>query len=674
MKRINVGAGESLLKGYLRTPQVGLCELTWNAFDEDAKRVTISIEDNEMGSLDQVVVEDDGTGMDVMTVTREFAKVGDSSKATIHGSKSNGGRPVHGRLGRGRYSAFSIGHSVTWESTVAAGTKFESVCVHGNGDDLQCFDVEATPTPLYERSGTRVAITRITEAAQKAFDSPQAIKNRLTTEFALHLERFDDFEIVFLGTSIDAASVIESREVLDVDLPTGIQGSAKLTVIEWKLTNVERRLYLCDAAGTVLNETYMRLQAPGIQLSAYLMWDGFLENALILESEEAHDDDDAPDVDRVVNAGRAKLREHIAFLNRRREIATVEKWKAEGIYPYADTDEANTTGVATATREAFEYVALAASRSVDEAKSRTTKKLALALLKETFESDPERLFPLLREVTNLPASRIDELQAILDRSSLSSLIQTGHRVGSRIDFLNGLDEILHERSTRSRMRERTQLHRLLANETWVFGEEWATTGDDERLSKVLEKFKKFIQDDNEPPVEIADERKAGSSEPLREDGRIAIPDLVLGRKMQISENEFKFLVVELKRPNHDLTDADVAQIRSYADAITNDERLNTPGVEWTFVLVGNDMKRTVDHARQQPMFPFGVIQLSPYRIEVRRWSELIADANHRMRFVQDSLNYQSSHLDGMQSLRNTYATYLPKQENELSSEDAVEEN
>lgn len=659
MERINVGAGDSLLAGYIRTPAVGLCELAWNAFDEDASHVTISIVDNDMGSLDSVIVEDDGTGMDVMTVTREFAKVGDSAKATSSGRNSPGGRPVHGRLGRGRYSAFSIGGLVRWESTSTAVKGLSSVRVSGNRDDLKGFDVEEVDVPFADRTGTRVVINNITELAQKAFDNRESLETRLTTEFALHLERFEDFEIKFMGSVIDASSVIESKEILALDLPNGVPGGASLTVIEWNLKNVDRRLLLCDANGTVVDETYAKIQAPGLQLSAYLLWDGFRDHALFMESDNASEDEDAPIVDRVVAAGRQKLREHVAVLNRRREVATVERWKAEGIYPYPKSVNEGDSPVKSATREAFEYVALAASRSVDEAKSRQTKKLALALLKEAFEADPDRLFPLLSQLTNLPKTRIDELQQILDRTSLSSLIQTGHRVGSRIDFLNGLDEVLHERSTRSRMLERTQLHRMLASETWVFGEEWATTGDDERLGKVLNKFKKFMQDPEAPPVDIADMQSDPKPEPLREDGRVAIPDLVLGRKMQVSENRFKFLVVELKRPSRDLTDADVAQIRSYADAISNDERLNTQDVEWTFILVGNDMKRTVDDSRKQPMLPFGVVQLSPYRIEVRRWSELIADANHRMKFVQDSLDYQSSHLQGMSFLRDAYAAYLP---------------
>ncbi|MBM7279300.1 ATP-binding protein [Gordonia rubripertincta] len=674
MLRIDVGAGDTLLAGYLRTPPVGLCELAWNAFDEDAKRVSISIEDNAMGGLEQIVVEDDGTGMDFITVSREFAKVGDSYKATPTGSRSDGGRPVHGRLGRGRYSAFSLGDSVTWESTTRAGEELVSVIVRGNREDLKGFDVEEPTAPLQERPGTRVLMTRVTESAQKSFDSPESIRTRLTTEFALHLERFDDFEIDFLGSPIDAASVIEVKETVDVELPEGVTGSAKLTVIEWKLKSVERRLYLCDSNGSVITEVYAQIQAPGIQLSAYLMWDGFRDHSLIMESENAQDDSDAPIVDRVVGAGRAALREYVATLNRRKEKATVERWRSEGIYPYTkeEEDRNNSTASGNATRDAFEYVALAASRSVDEAKSRQTKRLALALLRETFETDPDRLFPILKKVTNLPNSRIDELQQVLDRTSLSSLIQAGHKVGSRIDFLNGLDEILHERSTRARLHERTQLHRMLANETWVFGEEWATTGDDERLGKVLKKFKNFIQEKDAPEVDVADPLSDGAVdyEPRREDGRIAIPDLVLGRKMQVSENKFKFLVVELKRPSHDLTDGDVSQIRSYADAIVNDERLNTPGVEWTFVLVGNDVTRTVDGARQQPMFPFGVVQIAPFRIEVRRWSELIADAHHRMKFVQDSLDYKSSHMQGMDSLRTAYAQFLPPMDEAEPREDA----
>lgn len=54
MPRIQVQAGQSMLEGYVKKPGVGLCELAWNAFDEDATTVAISIETNGLGGIEQI--------------------------------------------------------------------------------------------------------------------------------------------------------------------------------------------------------------------------------------------------------------------------------------------------------------------------------------------------------------------------------------------------------------------------------------------------------------------------------------------------------------------------------------------------------------------------------------------------------------------------------------------
>jgi hypothetical protein len=111
----------------------------------------------------------------------------------------------------------------------------------------------------------------------------------------------------------------------------------------------------------------------------------------------------------------------------------------------------------------------------------------------------------------------------------------------------------------------------------VFGEGWALTGDDDRLTKVLAAHLRLLGDD----VDLA------AMEPvLREDGSDAVPDLVLSRTMQTAENKYEHLVVELKRPSHTLT-PDIDQLRSYAVAVAGDDRFQQPNVQWTYVLVGN---------------------------------------------------------------------------------------
>ncbi len=220
-----------------------------------------------------------------------------------------------------------------------------------------------------------------------------------------------------------------------------------------------------------------------------------------------------------------------------------------------------------------------------------------------------------------------------------------------MDFINGLNALLFDRQTKKRLLERRQLHRILAHETWLFGEEWSLTGDDERLTEVLKKYLAKLGAD----VELADNKPV-----LREDGSDAIPDLVLGRQLETRENFFSNLVIELKRPSHRLNDDDITQLRSYASAITNDERFDQPNTAWEFWLIGNETTGTVNEAREQEGRPHGVVQTSKkYQLIVRTWAEVIGDADHRLKFVQRSLQYESSRDAGLASMRDRYAQYLP---------------
>ncbi len=67
-----------MLEGYVKKPGVGLCELVWNAFDEDATNVRISIEANDLAGIERVIVADDGNGMNAERFALSFATVGDS--------------------------------------------------------------------------------------------------------------------------------------------------------------------------------------------------------------------------------------------------------------------------------------------------------------------------------------------------------------------------------------------------------------------------------------------------------------------------------------------------------------------------------------------------------------------------------------------------------------------
>ena len=644
MTTVKVQAGQSILEGYVKRPSVGLSELLWNAFDEDAHLVTITCGYNGLGGLDEIVVADDGNGMNRERAEQAFSRVGDSWKLMPGTKSESGARIVHGRHGRGRYAAFGLGNLVRWVSTaerVEGGLGV--VRVTGRRTSLDSFDIEDfDPDPDTTETGTVVSVDQLMPEAVKAFDAGDDLRQSILIEFALHLDRHRDFTIRFLGKDVDAASVQERRHVINLSDADAWEGNASLTIIEWKLQNVRRAIFLCDADDRVFDEVEARIQAPGSEFTAYLKWSGFDSR----EPVGLEDDTDSPP-GRLIAAARDALRDYLTERQRQREAATIQRWRDEGVWPYKQEPK---TPVEAATRDTFRVVAMAASRTVDESKSGQSKALALRLLRETFENDPEALLPILSDLARLPKARVDELAHLLQHTTLTQLIQTGREIGSRMEFLSGLKTILFDRQIRSRLLERRQLHRILAHETWIFGEQWSLTGDDERLTKVLKKFLSKLGKE----VELADLKQV-----RLEDGSDAIPDLVLGRRLQTNADSFEQLVVELKRPKHKLDDEDVSQLRAYASAIVNDESFAQPNVKWDFWLVGNETTRTVDEQRRQSHLPYGVVQDGRYRIVVKQWSEVISDAEHRLKFVQNSLEYETSHDSGLAYLRERYGQYLP---------------
>lgn len=177
MTDIQVTAGKTILEGYLKTPPAGLCELVWNAFDADAKTVSIEVERNDFWGVEQVLVTDDGDGMNRERAEKAFATVGDSWKL-MPGTKTDDGRAVHGRYGRGRYAAFSIGNSVNWYSTAEAveGAELRTINVHGNRSTLDRFRVVETSLEG-DDTGTRVVIGTVPPEVAAAFEEATSSGN-----------------------------------------------------------------------------------------------------------------------------------------------------------------------------------------------------------------------------------------------------------------------------------------------------------------------------------------------------------------------------------------------------------------------------------------------------------------------------------------------------------------
>jgi len=117
-----VQSGRDLILGLAdkANPVDAVAELIWNGLDAEARTVEVTVSIGGLGGPDEIVVRDDGTGMSYADALGGFLVDGESWKKDARFSP-NIRRPLHGRLGRGRFLCYALADRVEWRS-VAAGT------------------------------------------------------------------------------------------------------------------------------------------------------------------------------------------------------------------------------------------------------------------------------------------------------------------------------------------------------------------------------------------------------------------------------------------------------------------------------------------------------------------------------------------------------------------------
>lgn len=618
------------------TPLTAITELIWNALDADAKSVRVALVENELQGVEEIKVEDDGHGMTHEQAVEGFQSLGGSWKRLA--KRSPGGRTLHGREGRGRFRAVGLGSRVRWH-TVAAdpadGTRHLAFDVEMRVADLAHVEI-TDPTPTTDPTGTRVVIDGFsTPPAGLGGEGPL---ERLTGTFGFYLQTHGA-HVRFGDDELDPASIQAGRA--DYEISVGESAPAKLTAIEWK-RRVERAIYLCNEEGLPLSDVPAGIQAPGFEFTAYLTWPGFTDDEALALAEMA-----SGETRDVLDAARERLREHFKARTAEETRRLVEDWKAERVYPF---DEEPVTKAERATRDLFDVVAVSASAAVNASESKPARRLSLWLLREALESGPTSLRRVLQEVLELKHDRLEELSHLLDRSSLTALIATSKAITDRLEFLRALEALVLDPDLAKVVKERSQLHRILANETWVFGEEYALAADDESLTTVLKRHLKILGREQLAPDEVLDQH-----------GRRRIVDIMLARSLKQNRNKREHLVIELKAPSVAIGADELSQIENYATAVAEDSRFEAVDVQWDFYVVSTEVKGTAAVKRESENAPFGqVLNSKGIRVWVRTWAEIIQDAEHRLKFVREQLDYQPDEDRAFEYLRKTHAKYLPE--------------
>ena len=621
-------------------PIQAVAELIWNGLDADASRVDVRLEYGELG-MTRIVVRDNGHGIPYEDAPKLFTRLGGSWKRPGGRTKTKK-RMLHGYEGRGRFKVFALGRVADWNVTYITDTGelrgYDITMLEDNIREVRITDEKSLDTGT---SGIEIGVTEL-HREYRSLESDEAVQE-FAEIFALYLKDYRDVSILYEGMPLDPTTAIattNSERLNDID-DDGTAHPVELEIIEWR--NVTTRgLYLCTEQGFPLSKVTTRFHIGEFHFSAYL-------KSSFITKLHGEDQLDLAEMNQLLHERIEDAQQVIKayFRNRSAERArtVVEEWKSEKVYPYVGEAK---SPLEDAERKVFDILAVTASDYMPDFGSAPPRKKAfdLRMLRTAIEKSPEELQIILNEVLGLPKRKQRELAGLLQEASLSSIISAAKVVADRLKFLAGLEQILFDTELKTRLKERSQLHKIIEDNTWLFGEEYNLSVSDRGLTAVLQKHRKILGEDvviDKPVRHISQKR--------------GIVDLMLSRTLRRHRaDELEHLVVELKRPTVNIGPQEILQVEQYAISVASDERFRSvDGVKWTFWAISDD----VDVYGVFRMSESGVIiSKDNISVGIKTWGQIIEENKARLQFFQERLEHQVDDEAALKHLQERYQRFL----------------
>lgn len=666
-RRLKLKAQRDFIDRLSQAPKLAaLEELVWNSFDERARNVVVEMIVNPMGGVDKIMITDDGNSLRYEDAAAAFENLGKSNK--VERSLESGER-LHGRKGEGRHKALSLGNTVTWKFTF------------GGIRDRYCFEVigsahrqdpffltDKRPATRSDRVGCQVTITDI-EKSLFALTVPDTLL-QIASAFAPFLIRHPDRQLVYLGKAIRPQTVIAEQRKLRPFRVTyaGTPYTISAQVVHW--TEGQRKeVFLCSSNGIPLHEINSRSLSATDCFSVFATSELFetLHDQNLLSSMEMTADSGCKEI---VTRIRQKVRGYFRKRLQSESDEALQRMRAEGSYPFAGEPR---TPVDQIERRVFDLCAVSISRHLPSFSERMDidgRKLLLRIVREALSQNPTSVGKIIREVCRLPEQAAKAFARLLDDVPLGNVVHLAKMVSDRLHFLTFFEAVVHLDPFDRVIAERTQLQKLLEQNTWLFGEEYAAGTGDESLMTILEKHLEILgRECLQPELRDQDIRQLLSDfnkqRAKTPESLARIPDLMLWQKfVERRPDEYEFLVIEIKRPGVKIGRKEIAQIEDYAKAVVTTPFADTKRTRWVFVLVSDDLDEHANDRAHQQGLPLYTIQKpldGSYEIRVVPWSQLIRAARARHEHLKKWLDLTTPKNRVFALAEETYAEFLPPQ-------------
>lgn len=617
METAPIGLNENIIKELAGTkPISALMELIYNSLDASATNIHIEIARNKLSGVEKIIVRDNGEGIEGDNIHLTFAECGYSGKR--QGDKNNLGKLVHGKNGRGRFKAYSLGNQIEWLSC----NNHQKIKIQGDFSESKQFKIffnDEIPENI-----TRGTVFTAIVGTRSPLDLPDDNKICADLETILSGTLEDSRISIFVNAKkLEVGSRIKNSQKMRLDAP---YEDVEIRTIIWKTkSESNNRICWCNKDFQVLQEEKWNPEENKTQNSLYIAsqriekanTEGML-NLLALDATLSD----------ILKQAKEKATTYILETEKSAVYDIIDDLQRKKIYPYSNIPQRT---VEKKSKEVFDIILFEINRRAPSVFKRNKQetKLLLNSLKTAVEQDPDNVLKILKELLNLGTEDAKELADLLNKVSMSNIIKTNKTIVDKLTFLHLLETYLAYGDTSKYILERSQLHKIIEKHLWIFGSQYELGTSDKAIDSIIEQLRKQAFDNNEDKIEDSE----GNSH--------LIPDLFLYKRIAIptSQRRYHNLLIELKRPSVKIGKTEIRQVQDYADAIVNNARLRD--YQWDiFILsseIGSDAEFYIKKDEHQVDY-----QSPNIKIFAKTWKDIIDSQKWVLDEYKDSLDIEIS--------------------------------
>ncbi|WP_019991365.1 ATP-binding protein [Rudanella lutea] len=250
---------------------------------------------------------------------------------------------------------------------------------------------------------------------------------------------------------------------------------------------------------------------------------------------------------------------------------------------------------------------------------------------------------IFEKILKLDNQTVDRFHSLLQKTDLETVIQFSNNVATKNQFLKFLHNIVFG-AVGNVLRERSQLHKIVEQHLWLFGENYAETPvlwSDKQIGGILNEIrdKHLAYEPSEEAGNIID----GIDE---HSGLNDITDLFFYNEKILDNGKHEYMVVELKAPKCKLSQKELNQIDKYAFTIEDYSALPSENVVYKLILVSTDVTKFAKsklasaraaHPNQPFLYDLKVNSGKHIEVYVMTWSEIIETNKRRLNYLANGL-------------------------------------